>query len=122
MPNNCHQNLGKLRIKQYQKYLNSIDRFEIALKFVQTKVNNSLNLLEELSRFYESVDFVKIRKSVEKEDLFLLGIMKNSENQEISKSIKQLMTYFLEITIFLLEIQVCLFVKNQNREKICYLN
>ena len=84
---------GKLRIKQYQKYLDSTDRFEIALKIVQTKVEHSLNLLEELSRFYESVDFVKIRKSVEKEDSLLLDIMKNSENQDISKSIKQLMTY-----------------------------
>ena len=70
--------LGKLRIKQYQKYLDSTDRFEIALKIVQTKVEHSLNLLEELSRFYESIEFVKIRKSAEKEDLFLLDIMKNS--------------------------------------------
>jgi len=84
---------GKLRIKQYQKYLDSKARFEIALKIVQSKVSNSLNLLEQLSKFYESVDFVKIRKSAEKEDLFLLEIMKNSENQDISKSIKQLMTY-----------------------------
>ena len=84
---------GKLRIKQYQKYLDDADRFEIALKIVQCKVEHSLNLLEELSRFYESVDFVKIRKLAEKEDLFLLGIMKNSEKQDISKSIKQLMTY-----------------------------
>ena len=84
---------GKLRVKQYQKYLDSTDRFEIALKIVQAKVEHSLNLLEELSRFYESIEFAKIRKSVEKEDLFLLSIMKNSENQDISKSIKQLMTY-----------------------------
>ena len=84
---------GKLRIKQYQKYLDSEVRFEIALKIVQTKVEHSLNLLEELSRFYESVDFTNIRKSAEKEDLFLLQIMKNSEKQDISKSIKQLMTY-----------------------------
>lgn len=84
---------GKLRIKQYPKYLDSQNRFEIALKIVQTKVNNSQNLLEELSKFYESVDFINIRKSVEKEDLQLLQIMKNSENQDISKSIKQLMTY-----------------------------
>ena len=84
---------GKLRIKQYQKYLDSEARFEIALKIVQCKVEHSLNLLEELSRFYESVDIVKIRKSAEKEDLFLLGIMKNTEKQDISKSIKQLMTY-----------------------------
>ena len=84
---------GKLRVKQYQKYLDDTDRFEIALKIVQTKVEQSLNLLEQLSKYYESVDFVKIRKSAEKEDLFLLGIMKNSGNQEILKSIKQLMTY-----------------------------
>ena len=84
---------GKLRIKQYQKYLDSEARFEIALKIVQAKVEHSLNLLEELSRFYESIDFSKIRKSAEKEDLLLLDIMKNSEKQDISKSIKQLMTY-----------------------------
>ena len=84
---------GKLRIKQYQKYLDSEGRFEIALTIVQTKVEHSLNLLEELSRFYESVDFTKIRKLAEKEDLFLLDIMKNSGSQNISKSIKQLMTY-----------------------------
>ena len=84
---------GKLRIKQYQKYLDSEARFEIALKMVQTKVEHSLNLLEELSRFYESVDIVKIKKSTEKEDLFLLNVMKNSEKQDISKFIKQLMTY-----------------------------
>ena len=84
---------GKLRIKQYQKYLDSQNRFEIAMKIIQTKVEHSLNLLEELSRFYESININKIRKSAEKEDLFLLEIMKNSENQDVSKSIKQLMTY-----------------------------
>ena len=84
---------GKLRIKQYQKYLDSESRFEIALKIVQCKVKHSLNLLEELARFYESVDVMKIKKSIEKDDLFLLDIMKNSEKQDISKSIKQLMTY-----------------------------
>jgi len=84
---------GKLRVKQYQKYLDSETRFEIALKIVQAKVEQSLNLLEELSKFYKSVYFVKIRKSAEKEDLFLLEIMKNSEKQDISKSIKQMMTY-----------------------------
>jgi len=84
---------GKLRVKQYQKYLDSQNRFEIALKIVQTKVEQSLNLLEELSIFYEFVDFVKIRKDVEKQDLLLLNIMKNSESQDAAKSIKQLMTY-----------------------------
>ena len=84
---------GKLCIKQYQKYLDSEARFEIALKTVQCKIEHSLNLLEELSRFYGAIDITKIRKSTEKEDLFLLDIMKNSTKQDISKSIKQLMTY-----------------------------
>jgi len=84
---------GKLRIKQYQKYLDSTSRFEIALKIVQCKVEHSLNLLEELSRFYESANIISIRKTVEKEDLFLLDVMKNDENQDISRSIKRLMTY-----------------------------
>ncbi|QMU55162.1 MAG: hypothetical protein GKS07_09895 [Nitrosopumilus sp.] len=29
---------GKLRVKQYQKYLDGTNRFEIALKIVQAKV------------------------------------------------------------------------------------
>ncbi|MDH3313953.1 MAG: CRISPR-associated endonuclease Cas1 [Nitrosopumilus sp.] len=105
---------GKLRIKQYQKYLDSIDRFEIALKMVQTKVEHSLNLLEELSRFYESVDFTKIRKSAEKEDLFLLDIMKNNEKQDISRSIKQLMTYEGRIVGIYLQIIEITFTRRNN--------
>ena len=46
-----------------------------------------------MSRLYESINIAKIRKLAEKEDLLLLNIMKNSENQNIAKSIKQLMTY-----------------------------
>ena len=84
---------GKLRITQYQKYLDDADRFEIALRIVQCKIEYSLNLLEELSRVYSSIDMINIRKSAEKEYLFLLDIMKNSERQDISKSIKQLMAY-----------------------------
>jgi len=102
---------GKLRVKQYQKYLDSTNRFEIAVKIVQSKVEHSLNLLEELSRFYESVDFVKIRKLAEKEDLFLLDIMKNSEKQDISKSIKQLMTYEGRIAGIYLENLTAIFNK-----------
>ena len=85
---------GKITHKNStKKYLDSENRFEIALKIVQVKVEHSLNLLEELARFYESIDILSIKKLAEKEDLFLLDIMKNSEKQDISKSIKQLMTY-----------------------------
>lgn len=83
---------GKLRIKQYQKYLDPDTRFDIASRLVQTKKGHSLNLLEELSKFYEFVDIVKIKKSFEKEDSFLLEILKDSQT-DISKLLKKLMTY-----------------------------
>lgn len=59
-------NSGKLRIKQYQKYLDEKIRYEIAEKIVFSKVNSSVNLLKELSNFYE-IDFKKVTKIVEKE-------------------------------------------------------
>jgi len=59
--------------------------------------------LDELSKFYKSIDIVSVRKSTEKEDLFLLNIMKNSEKQDVSKSIKQLMTYEGRIAVIYLE-------------------
>jgi len=83
---------GKLRIKQYQKYLDPDTRFDIASRLVQTKIEQSLNLLEELSKFYEFVDIGKIRKSFEKEDSFLLEILKDSQT-DVSKLLKKLMTY-----------------------------
>lgn len=83
---------GRLRIKQYQKYLDHDTRFDIASRLVQTKIEHSLNLLEELSRYYEFVDIEKIRKSFEKEDSFLLEILKDPQT-DISKLLKKLMTY-----------------------------
>ncbi len=83
---------GKLRIKQYQKYLDSEVRFDIASSLVQTKIEHSLNLLEELSKYYSSIDIEKVRKSFEKEDSSLLEILKDSET-DISKQLKKLMTY-----------------------------
>lgn len=60
---------GKLRIKQYQKYLDAKTRHKIALEFVKSKVDSSLNLLEELSRFHE-FDFDKARRGFESETKF----------------------------------------------------
>jgi len=59
-------NSGKLRIKQYQKYLDEKIRYKIAEKIVFSKVNSSVNLLKELSNFYE-IDFKKVTKILEKE-------------------------------------------------------
>jgi len=74
-------------------------------------VEHSLNLLEESSKFYESVDIIHIKKLAEKEDLFLLDIMKSSENQDISKSIKQFMTYEGRIAGIYLENLTAIFNK-----------
>jgi len=52
---------GKLRIKQYQKYLDVSFRFEIARKIVQSKIDSSLHLLEQLSKFYD-INIKKIQK------------------------------------------------------------
>ncbi len=59
-------NGGKLKIKQYQKYLDSKTRFEIAQKIVDSKIKSSQNLLNELSKYYQ-LDISKINKTIEKE-------------------------------------------------------
>ncbi|MCV0411172.1 CRISPR-associated endonuclease Cas1 [Nitrosopumilus sp.] len=57
---------GGLKIKQYQKYLDDSFRKTIATKIIQTKVDHSLSLLEQLSNYYD-VDYLKIKQSFEKE-------------------------------------------------------
>jgi len=61
---------GGLKIKQYQKYLDDSFRRNIATKIIQIKVKHSLNILEQLSKYYD-VNFPKIRKSFEKESRWL---------------------------------------------------
>jgi len=56
---------GKLRIKQYQKYLDEKIRYEIAEKIVFSKINLSVNLLKELANFYE-IDIKNVEKTVQK--------------------------------------------------------
>ena len=82
---------GKLRIKQYERYLDSETRFEIASNIVHAKIEQSLNLLEELSKYHEIDNIAKIKRLLHKEKI--LQIHKNLEMQGISKSIRQLMTY-----------------------------
>jgi CRISPR-associated protein Cas1 len=75
---------GKLRINQYQKYLDGITRYKIARNLVFTKIDCSLYLLSELSKFYP-IDIKKIKVSFEKEyQLF--------ESQKLG-SISSLITY-----------------------------
>ncbi len=58
---------GNLRLKQYQKHLDSHERFEIAKSIVLEKVRESLNLLLELSKYYQELDADHIQRLFEKE-------------------------------------------------------
>ena len=82
---------GKLRIKQYEKYLHCETKFEIASNLVHAKIERSFNLLEELSKYHEIGDIVKIKGLFSRDKI--LQIHKDLEKQGISKSIRQLMTY-----------------------------
>ena len=100
---------GKLRIKQYEKYIDSETRFEIASNIVQAKIEQSLNLLEELSKYHEIDDVAKIKRLLHKDGI--LQTRKNLEKQDISKSIRQLMTYEGRIAESYLKIMIDIFNK-----------
>src|SRR3989338_8527346 len=57
---------GKLRLEQYKKHLDSSIRYGIAEKIVKSKIESSLNLLQELSKFH-SIDYTIIKKRFESE-------------------------------------------------------
>jgi CRISPR-associated protein Cas1 len=100
---------GKLRIKQYQKHLNSETRFEIASNIVQAKIKQSLNLLTELSKYHKIKDIIKIKGLSHTGKI--LEIHKNLEKQGISKSIRQLMTCEGQIAESYLGVMVKIFNK-----------
>jgi CRISP-associated protein Cas1 len=70
-------NNGKLRVNQYAKYLDSKVRYDIASKIIEEKVNKSLNLLCELSKYYECVDSDSIKKAFNDENKLKKGIKIN---------------------------------------------
>ena len=102
---------GQLRIKQYQSYLNSKTRHEIASKITHSKIKNTLALVHELGRFYE-MDVKSIENTVKKEIDFL--------SKTNSKSINSLMTfegrvasvYFEQLT------KICNFLQPQFKFKV----
>ena len=63
-----HETLNAdLKIKQYGKYLNLESRIYIARQIVKRKVNSSLNLIKELSRFYD-IDLTVINREIQRVD------------------------------------------------------
>lgn len=54
---------GKLRITQYQTYLDSKKRFAIASKIVQEKITHTQNMLAELARYYSEVNMQDLQRT-----------------------------------------------------------
>lgn len=84
--------LGKLRVTQYQKYLDDTIRFKIALEFVNSKISSTRNLLEELARFYSVMTINEARSQFENEiKLYDSGL--RDENSPILTRLKKLMIF-----------------------------
>lgn len=66
-------NVGKLRVKQYAKYLDTNARYNIASIIIEEKIKLSLNLLQELSLYHECIDINKIEKSFINEKIIIKG-------------------------------------------------
>ena len=98
-------NNGQLRIKQYEKYLNTEERTFIAEKIINEKIERSLVFLENLSNFYHEINIAKIKMSFSKEfEYFNLKkekinslkdekIRKNTEENDLKNGIAHLMMY-----------------------------
>jgi CRISPR-associated protein Cas1 len=68
---------GKLRLAQYKKHLDGIIRYNIANEIVKSKVDSSLNLLNQLAKFYP-IDSKKIQERIRSE--FSLFAKKHRQN------------------------------------------
>jgi CRISPR-associated protein Cas1 len=87
---------GRLRVSQYQKYVDTDFRFKMATKIINNKVDNSLNLLKELSKFYNVVNILKFKKTIYEEKQYFkknLEDFKFKNNDDSLKYLKSLMTY-----------------------------
>jgi CRISPR-associated protein Cas1 len=83
---------GKLRIKQYEKYLDGKTRMQIATSIVNQKISHTFNLFRELSNYYSEIDMMKIEK--------LFGLEKDNYSLQANKSINNLMNYEGRIATF----------------------
>ncbi|PBO85437.1 MAG: CRISPR-associated endonuclease Cas1 [Thaumarchaeota archaeon] len=87
---------GRLRVSQYQKYLDNDFRFKIAIKIINNKISNSLNLLKELSKFYDVVNVLNFKKTIHKEEQYFKNNLKDFKfktSHDSLKYLKSLMTY-----------------------------
>jgi CRISPR-associated protein Cas1 len=77
---------GKLRLEQYKKHLDYNIRCHIARQLVKSKVNSSLNLLNQLSKFYP-LDIKKIQWRFESEFHY------NSKHEQYILKIQEIMSH-----------------------------
>jgi len=63
---------SKLRLKQYEIYQDEKRRYDIAYPIVKEKIKQSINLLNELSKYYNTVDINKIKSESKREAMFKL--------------------------------------------------
>ena len=63
---------SKLRLRQYEIYQDEERRYGIAYPIVKEKVKQSINLLNELSRYYKEIDTNTISSESNKEAMFKL--------------------------------------------------
>ena len=74
---------GKLRLSQYKKYLDDSIRYSVAEKIVTSKINSSLHLLQELSKYYP-IDGKKIKSRFEAE----FSVFEQKSSKIRTKSLK----------------------------------
>ena len=63
---------SKLRLRQYEIYQDEEKRYGIAYPIVKEKVKHSINLLNELSKYYKEIDVNTISSESNKESMFKL--------------------------------------------------
>jgi CRISPR-associated protein Cas1 len=72
---------GKLRVNQYAKYLDDKTRYEIAYKIVDEKINQSYNLLNQLSNYYKELNIEAIDKAFADEKKIYESMLKKAKGQ-----------------------------------------
>jgi CRISPR-associated protein Cas1 len=78
---------GNLKIRQYESYLDVRKRMYIAESIIKEKVRQSQNILKELSKYYQEIDYKKIESSFLNEYKFYerkgknIGFLMNHEGR-----------------------------------------
>ncbi|ADD08202.1 CRISPR-associated endonuclease Cas1 [Candidatus Aciduliprofundum boonei] len=72
---------GKLKIRQYEIYINEKERLKIAEKILEEKIRKSENMLYELSEYYPEIEHIKVKKRIEKEEKLKRDMELKEENK-----------------------------------------